>query len=194
MKPDWDKLMGSYADSKTTLIADVDCTAGGKSLCEKQGVSGYPTIKFGEPGDLKPYEGGRDGASLEKFAAANLGPTCGPDNLDLCDEADKKFITKFKKWDIDELEISIDEKDEKIKKLETAGQKVVDGLNSKVQSLNAKIEKENKKKDDGIAKVKKESGYGYMKAVKASKTPKVDEDADADLEEETSDGEKKDEL
>jgi len=193
MKPDWDKLMKSYAGSKTTLIADVDCTAGGKSLCEKQGVSGYPTIKWGEPTALKPYEGGRTGKDLEKFAAANLGPTCGPDNLDLCDETDKKFIAKFKKWDIDELELSIEEKDTKINKIEAAGKKVVDGLTAQVTSLNSKIEKENKKKDDGIEKVKKESGYGYMKAVKASKMPKVDPvdpDADPDFDVE----EKKEEL
>jgi len=195
MKPDWDKLMASYAGSKTTLIGDVDCTAGGKSLCEKHGVSGYPTVKWGEPGDLKDYEGGRDMKSLEKFASEKLGPTCGPDNLDLCDEADKKFIAKFKKWDIDELELSIEEKDEKIKKIETAAQKVVEALNPQLDVLSAKIDKENKKKDAAIEKLKKEIGYGHMKAVRASKAPKVDPDADPDLDlEEEKKEEKKEEL
>jgi len=45
MKPDWDALGSEYADSKTVVIADVDCTAAGKPLCEKYGVRGYPTIK-----------------------------------------------------------------------------------------------------------------------------------------------------
>ena len=35
MKPDWDALGDEYADSKTVIIGDVDCTAAGKPLCEK---------------------------------------------------------------------------------------------------------------------------------------------------------------
>jgi len=192
MKPSWDKLMSTYADSTSVMIADVDCTAGGKSLCEKNGVTGYPSIKWGDPSKLTDYSGGREMKDLEKFASENLGPTCGPDNLDLCDEVDKKFITKFKKWDIDELDLSIEEKDEKIKTMEAAGKKVVDGLQKQITDAQSKIEKENKKKDDGIAKAKKDSGYGYMKAVKASKMPKVDPDADPDLDEAAE--EKKEEL
>merc|ERR1712178_620199 len=158
---------------KTALIADVDCTTGGKSLCEKHNVQGYPSIKWGEPGDLKDYDGGRDLASLKKFASENLGPTCGPKNLDLCDEADKKMIAKFEKWDIDELNLDIEEKDEKIRKLEAAKQKEIDGLNKQVTDLQGKVEKETKKREDAINKEKKALGYNYMKAVKASKSPKV---------------------
>lgn len=183
MKPDWDTLTDEFKNSKTALVADVDCTAGGKSLCEKHNVQGYPSIKWGEPTDLKDYEGGRDLESLRKFATENLGPTCGPKNLDLCDEADKKFLAKFMKWDIDELDMSIEEKDEKIKAMEAKAKKVIDGLESQVSGLQSKIEKENKKKDDGIAKEKKSSGYNYMKAVKASRTPKVDADYDPELDE-----------
>jgi len=49
MKPDWDKLMGQFADSDTQLVADVDCTAEGKPLCDANGIRGYPTIKWGDP-------------------------------------------------------------------------------------------------------------------------------------------------
>merc|ERR1712125_140172 len=105
MGPDWDKLTSTYADSKTVVIADVDCTADGKSLCEKHGVSGYPTIKYGEPDDLKDYQGGRTYDDMKKFADENLGPTCGPKNMDLCDDAQKKLIAKFAKMDVDELEM-----------------------------------------------------------------------------------------
>merc|ERR1711907_176867 len=115
--------MDEYKDSKTALIADVDCTTGGKSLCEKHGVQGYPTIKWGDPSDLKDYDGGRDLSSLQKFASENRGPTCGPDNLDLCDEADKKLIAKMQKMDIDELEMSIEEGDAKMKTLDAKHQK-----------------------------------------------------------------------
>ena len=44
MKPDWDSLASTFEDSKKVLIADVDCTTGGKPLCEKYGVRGYPPI------------------------------------------------------------------------------------------------------------------------------------------------------
>ena len=67
------------------LIADVDCTTGGKPLCEKFGVKGYPTIKTFRAGDTdgEVYEGGRDLADLKKHAES-LGPTCSVDNRDLC--------------------------------------------------------------------------------------------------------------
>lgn len=194
MKPDWDKLTSTYADSKSVVIADVDCTADGKSLCEKHSVQGYPSLKYGEPESLKAYEGGRDLASLETFAAENLGPTCGPNNLDLCDDTDKKFIAKFKKWDIDELDMSIEEKEEKIKAIDAAGKKIVSGLEKQLQTLQSKIEKEKKKKDETIAKVKKDTGYGYMKAVKASRAPDPDHDPDLDSEGEEKTPEKKEEL
>merc|ERR1712146_721590 len=118
---------------------------------------------------------------LEKFAAENLGPTCGPDNLDLCDAVDKKFIEKFKKWDIDELDMSIKEKEAKVNKIEAEGKKVVGKIDKQISDLNDMIEKEGKKKDKAIEKAKKEANYNYLKAVKASRTPKVDKDHDPDL-------------
>jgi len=184
--------MSEYADSKNVLIADVDCTASGKALCEKHGVSGYPTIKYGDPSNMQKYEGGRDLKSLQSFASENLGPTCGPDHLDLCDEQDKKFITKFQKWDIDELEMSIEEKDAKMKGIEDRGRKAIELYEKQVRELQSKIEKENSKRDKAIEKVKKEAGYKFMKAVKASKEPKVDPDHDPDLEDAAE--EKKEEL
>jgi hypothetical protein len=172
--------MNEYKDSKTALVADVDCTAGGQSLCEKHKVDGYPSIKYGDPDELKDYSGGRDLASLQKFAAENLGPTCDPDNLDLCDETDKKFITKFKKWDVDELDLAIEEKTEKLNKIEAATKKITERLEGQVRDLKEKIEKETKKKDNAIDKEKKNIGYKYMQAVKASRTPKADPDEDDD--------------
>jgi len=96
MKPDWDKLIAEYKGSSTTLIADVDCTSGGKSKCDEVGVRGYPTIKYGDPNDLQDYKGGRSFADLKKFAA-DLGPQCGPANLDLCDDDKKAKIAELQK-------------------------------------------------------------------------------------------------
>jgi len=96
--------MAKYEGSDSRLIADVDCTTEGQSLCEKTGVQGYPTIKYGDPGDLKDYEGGRSYEDLEKFAEENLGPTCGPANLDLCDAKKKKKVEEYMAMSLDKLE------------------------------------------------------------------------------------------
>jgi hypothetical protein len=104
MKPAWDKLMDEFKGSATSLVGDVDCTESGKDLCEKHGVEGFPTIKYGDPNDLKPYEGGRDFDSLKKFAGENLGPQCGPDHMDLCDDKKKKSIEKYLAMSASDLE------------------------------------------------------------------------------------------
>merc|ERR1712194_252603 len=93
-------------------------TAAGKDLCEKHGVSGYPTIKWGDPSDLKDYSGGRTFSDLKSFADQNLGPTCGPDSMELCDEDQKKMVAKFQKMDVDELDIKIEESDAKLQAVE----------------------------------------------------------------------------
>merc|ERR1719410_2340493 len=90
--------MDDFASSPTALVADVDCTTEGQPLCEKFGVRGYPTIKYGDPTELKDYNGGRTYDDLKKFADENLGPTCGPgENLELCDAEMKKKIENYVK-------------------------------------------------------------------------------------------------
>jgi hypothetical protein len=159
MKPAWDKLMTEFKDSKTALVGDVDCTAGGQSLCNEIGVRGYPTIKHGDPNNLEDYKGGRDFDSLKKFAEDNLGPTCGPANLDLCDDAKKADIEKFSKMSASELEAVIKEKSEAMEKLETDFKEFVEGLQKKYTEASEKKEKD-------VEEVK-QSGLGLMKAVAA---------------------------
>merc|ERR1719296_201410 len=91
--------MTEYKDHESVLIADVDCTTEGKPLCEEVGVQGFPTIKYGDPNNLEDYEGGRDLTALQTFAKENLGPRCGPANLDLCDAGNKTMVEKFMKMD-----------------------------------------------------------------------------------------------
>jgi len=107
MKPAWDKLMKDFEGSTTSLVADVDCTEAGKDLCETHGVGGFPTIKYGDPGDLKDYQGGRDYTELKKFADENLGPTCGPDYMELCDAKSKDKINKYMAMSTADLEAKI---------------------------------------------------------------------------------------
>mmetsp|Transcript_16339 Transcript_16339/g.36052 ORF Transcript_16339/g.36052 Transcript_16339/m.36052 type:complete len:170 (-) Transcript_16339:194-703(-) len=168
MKPDWDKLMQEFEGSTGALIADVDCTAGGQSLCEKVGVSGYPTIKWGDPSALEDYEGGRDLSSLQSFAAENLKPMCSPSNIDLCDDEKKKQIEELMATPDDELETKIKEKEDLMASTEKKFKKRVEKLQSKYQEFQTE-------KDNTLADIKK-SGLGLMKAVKAAKAKKGGEE------------------
>merc|ERR1711959_569070 len=159
MKPDWDKLMKAFKDDESRLVADVDCTTGGKSLCDQVGVRGYPTIKYGDPNNLEDYKGGRSFDQLKKFAEENLGPTCGPNNLDLCDAEKKAEIEKFSKMSASELEAAIKEKTASMEKLEADFKTFVEGLQKQYTEAS-------EKKDKDVEEIKN-SGLGLMKSVAA---------------------------
>jgi len=99
MKPAWDKLGETYADSSSVLIGDVDCTTDeGKGACSAAGVSGYPTIKYftaetGKEGEK--YQGGRDFDALEKFVKEKLSKKCDPNTKEDCDEKEVEYIDKM---------------------------------------------------------------------------------------------------
>jgi len=156
MKPAWDQLMESFADSPYYLVADVDCTADGKSLCTEQGVRGYPTIMYGDPSDLEKYTGGRDFDSLKKFADNNLKPLCSLTNMDLCTAEQKAKIEEFKKLDASALDAKITSSLRKIKEAEAEHKNKI-----------ATLEKEFKE-----YKSSESSSIGLMKAVKKSKDTK----------------------
>lgn len=110
MKPSWDKLIEEFKGSTSGGVYDVDCTADGKSLCESIGVTGYPTLKYGDASDkaaLKDYSGEREYDALKKFADDTLGPICGPKTLDACSEEDKAQVESFMAMPAADLAASI---------------------------------------------------------------------------------------
>lgn len=161
MKPDWDKLMDEFKDSETQLIADVDCTAAGKPICDSNGVKGFPTLKYGDPSDLQDYQKGRDYDSLKKFITEDLKPVCSPANLDLCDDGKKKEIEALFALDDAYLEAKIAAES---KKLEDAERK----FKSQIEELQSQYQKFMEEKE-ATEKSVKESGLGLMKSVKAAK-------------------------
>ena len=161
MKPDWDKLMAEFADSPTQLVADVDCTTEGKPLCDANGVRGYPTIKWGDPADLQDYQGGRDFASLKKFAEENLKPMCSPMNIDLCDDDKKKQIEEFQAMSDEEMDAKIAEYEKQLEDAE-------ENFKTEVSKLQATYQKLSEDKDAALAAVK-DSGLGLLKSVKIAK-------------------------
>jgi len=160
MKPAWDKLIKEYTDSKTALVADVDCTAAGKPLCEEVGVEGFPTIKWGDASALEDYEGGRDFDSLSKFAKENLKPICSPSNLDICDDEKKAEINKLMALPEAELKKQVEEKEAEMK----LASKTFD---EEVEKLQKKYEELDKEKTAKIAEIKA-SGLSLMKSVLAA--------------------------
>lgn len=103
MKPAWDELGTTYADSSSVIIGDVDCTVH-QDLCSKHGVQGYPTIKtFKQGEEAESYNGGRDLESLKKHVADNLEVACQVDDPSGCDEKETAYITKMKAKDGAEL-------------------------------------------------------------------------------------------
>jgi len=150
--------MREFEESETALVADVDCTADGKELCSKVGVKGYPTLKYGDPNNLEDYKGGRDYDDLLKFASENLGPTCGPDNMDLCNAEEKTKIEAIMAKGLEKLKAEIKEIDDTIKKAEETFEKEV----KKLQETYEQLQKDNEK----AVAAAKDNDLGLMKSVR----------------------------
>ena len=104
MAPHWNRLGKDFSGSSNVLIAKVDCTAAGKSLCEKHGVKAFPTLKSfaGAQDDTgRSYEGGRDYAALKSFAD-DLGPSCTVNLPDLCSPKQWSELQPYMKMPSDE--------------------------------------------------------------------------------------------
>jgi hypothetical protein len=160
MKPAWDRLMGDFKGHATALVADVDCTAEGKPLCDASGVKGFPTIKWGSYDNLVDYEGGRTYEDLKTFADENLKPSCSPSNMDLCDDEKKAEIEALQALPAAELAAKITEQEDAMKKTEA-------DFDKKVKKLQRKYEKATKKKEAALKAIK-DSGLGLMKSVQAA--------------------------
>lgn len=156
LKPDWDKLIDEMNDEKR-LIADVDCTADGKPLCDANGVQGYPTLKYGDPSDLQDYQGGRTLDDLRTFANESLKPMCSVKNLDLCDGDKKAQIEKYMSMPKAELEAAVAAEEKKIEEAEENFKNEV----SKLQDTYTKLSSEKDSIIDGV----KSAGLGLMKSV-----------------------------
>jgi len=159
MKPAWDGLMAEYKDHATILIADVDCTAAGKSLCETHGVKGYPTIKYGDPSALEDYKGGRAEKDLKEFATT-LKPMCSPANIDLCEPEQKAEIVAMQALSATDLDAKIAEKETALAAAETT-------FNTELEKLQKSYEQLQKDKE-AVEEDVKNSGLSLMKAVKAA--------------------------
>merc|ERR1719326_2443703 len=161
MAPDWEKLAGEWEGHEIGLVAEVDCTAEGKPLCDANGVKGFPTLKYGDPTALDDYQGGRSFSDLSSFAKDNLKPICSPSKLEPCDDEKKAEIESFMAKSVEELDAAIKTEEAKLEAAEANFKAEVQKLQDTYQALMTA-------KDDEIAAVKA-AGLGLMKSVKAFK-------------------------
>lgn len=146
MEDDWEKLEEVYENSKSKLIGSIDCTAKeSRSLCVDEGISGFPTLKFGTIYDLQEYGGPRDYSTLKKFADKNLKQICGPNNLQLCDKVTRREIRRLQKLSLKELDTEIFYKTEDYNAIEKRTKKAVEVLEEQYKQAE-KTKKEDKKR------------------------------------------------
>jgi len=167
MAPDWEKLASDWAGHDVGLVAEVDCTAAGKPLCDQNGVKGFPTLKYGDPASLDDYQGGRSYGDLSKFATENLKPNCSPTNIDLCDDEKKAQIEKYSSMPVSDLNALIATEEKKLDDAQALFKSEVEKLQSQYQNLVSN-------KDATIINVK-QSGLGLMKSILAAGAKGSDE-------------------
>jgi len=165
MKPDWDSLGTEFKDSPKVVIGDVDCTAGGKPLCDKYGVRGYPTIKFFNPPDEEgeDYKGGRDLAALKKFASTELGPGCSVDAMENCDDKQKAELEKY-------VAMPAAERSTKLEELKKAMADAEEEHNALLKQLQATF----KESQEKLEKLKEDSAPQIKLLKAATPGPKKD--------------------
>ena len=114
MAEDWEKLGEEWADSDIGLVAEVDCTdPDAEGLCET--IEGFPTLRYGDAGDLEDYEGGRSFDELSAFAKDTLSSkVCSVKNFDECSDEKKAEIKKIQAMAPEELLAKIKEEEDKV--------------------------------------------------------------------------------
>lgn len=155
MKPAWDKLMEKYADSDSVVIADVDCIGDGKPLCDKVGVKGFPTIKFGDPNDLDDYKGQRDFESLDTFSSL-LRPPCDIETFEHCSDEEKVLVDELSQKSPKELKDLLESEEDERLAVEKTFEEAVKGLNTEYKTL-----LNEKEKDLGL--IQKKYNVGILK-------------------------------
>jgi len=76
LKPEFEKSSGDLlANDPPVTLAKVDCTEGGKDVCGRFEVKGYPTLKIFRGGELSSdYNGPREAGGITKYMKAQVGP------------------------------------------------------------------------------------------------------------------------
>ncbi|CAB9521343.1 Protein disulfide isomerase [Seminavis robusta] len=150
MEDAWDDLGDVFANSKSKLIGEVDCTDdNARELCASEDVTGFPTLKWGSVFDLQEYGGPRDFENLKKFADKNLKPQCSPTHMQLCDKTTRREIRRLQKLSVTALDKEMDDKLEEVNKLERDFQTAVADLETQYETATAQRDADKKQLGSG---------------------------------------------
>lgn len=141
MKPDWDKLANDFKDSDAVIIADVDCTdKKSEQICAKQGVRGYPTIKYFLPGKKSglDYQGAREYAGMKTFVQNTFKSSCDVSTLKGCAANEKSFIEKWKGKEAAELSEELEKRSAELKEAKDEKKKLEEETKKKIRELEKK--------------------------------------------------------
>lgn len=143
LAPVWDE----FAEQTNVLVAKVDCTVH-KELCQKQGVQGYPTLKYSNGYGLNKYENGRDLESLLEFVENNLQNGC-LDDPNLCSEEEAKELEEYKALSMEDIHKRLDNNEAEKESAEIL-------FKGHVQKLQDKYNTLQKEKNDKLKELSKE--------------------------------------
>jgi Thioredoxin len=144
MAEDWSNLADDYEDYDDILIGKVDCTKDkNRPLCGEFGVTGYPTLLYGDVVNLKEYRGPRDLGDLRDAVEEYLTePLCGVSHPELCAPEMKQKIEEFIAMGEAKLDEKIEQLEKRMEYLEKQRVREVDKLRRTYSAALA-----NKKKD-----------------------------------------------
>jgi hypothetical protein len=163
--------MKQYEGHADVLVAESDCTAAGKTLCEDMQVQGYPTLKFGDPAALTDYQGARDLDGLKKFAASELRPACSLSRIELCDAEKRAQLEMLQAMPAADLNAEIEKIEREIAAVEAQ-------FKAEVERLQADYKKLQDDKSAAVLDIKL-SDLAIMKAIQAANAQKSTPSASA---------------
>lgn len=160
MSEDWAQLADESEDDEDILIGKVDCTKDiNKLLCKDYGVTGYPTLLYGDVIDLQEYKGGRELGELRDVVEDHLEkPICGVANPQLCDEEQKQAIEDLISQGLEKLDKEIKDYEETVQSFEKKKDDAVAGLRKKYS-------KELKRKDQEKNDLEESSNMALMRQI-----------------------------
>lgn len=163
-EPVWNRLVKTFENSPTALLAEVDCEGAGKDLCADIGIENYPELRYGDPQMLEIYHGELGYDELLLWAGRNIAAFCSPKNLDLCNAEQKEKIDTMHKQGIEKLEAKLVEFEYDMQSKESKFEAKVEGL---YEGYEKKYNKLLKDKEKGLKAVRKKNDYWLLKLVLA---------------------------
>lgn len=145
LAPIWIDLADEFKDNENILIAEIDCTKKqSKILCRKEDVSGFPTIKYGDPtaDKLVEYNGGRTFESLHQFAKYSLKPLCTATNDEKCDDKAKELLDSYLSMSVGDLKAVLLDKEKEVLEAEKEYEAELEKLQQRYEVMTQELDDE----------------------------------------------------